>query len=62
MSNITCISLEECAASCLLFLLNVFLENMFYNTDISATAIYLIVKITLIEVNFEKRVCSFSLC
>lgn len=40
---------------------NVFLENMFYNTEISATAIYLIVKITVVEVNFEKRVCSLSL-
>lgn len=62
MPNIRCIRLGECAARCLLFSVNFFLGNTSYNTDISATAMYLTVKTALIEVNFEKRICSLSLC
>lgn len=45
-------------ASCLFA--NVFLENMFYNTESSAIAIYLLMKITHTVVKLEKIVFILS--
>lgn len=56
MFNLT--GLGKGAASCLFA--NVFLENMFYNTENSATAIYLLMKITHTVVKLEKIVFILS--